>query len=406
MNEKRLYKDIPWTTDARTTVIIGFLLRMVMLIVIVYMLDGIWDMYYLEDDKMYEEVAKKYLENSRGLIDGDLLFELTRGWSAPFWVYVLCISGKLMGTMYASRFINVILSTLCIVATYNLTYEISGNQKVSLTAARLFAFLPFPILISCFPFKDLFIMYGVMYTFRLFVRVQNDRKLSIGQVILCVILLICMFYTRGAVTELMLFFLLAYYILKLYRKKSYLAILALVAITAAVVVVFRNQLFAAFDNKIEEYSNYGAEDASGLNAIRVTSLLDIYKLPLAYAFSMLQPVRLELFTISSSTRPWFTVITYANLTMFPVAMGAWLYMFVKKHNLFFWLSSFIMFAAVIMLSLGVSRHYLFLLPVHMINYSLYLDDTQKNFKNRRTLVILGTFALLAMVFCYSLVKLL
>ena len=64
-----------------------------------------------------------------------------------------------------------------------------------------------------------------------------------------------------------------------------------------------------------------------------------------------------------------------------------------------------MFTAVIMLSLGVSRHYLFLLPIHMINYSLYMEDTHENFKNRKTLVILGTFALFVLVFCYSLVKL-
>ena len=94
------------------------------------------------------------------------------------------------------------------------------------------------------------------------------------------------------------------------------------------------------------------------------------------------------------------------MTMYPVAVGAWLYMFSKKHNLFYWLSSFVMFAAVLMLSLGVSRHYLFMLPTHMINYALYMEETHVNFKNRRTLVILGTFALLVLVFSYSLVKLL
>ena len=117
-------------------------------------------------------------------------------------------------------------------------------------------------------------------------------------------------------------------------------------------------------------------------------------------------MKLELFTIGEDARQWRTVMGYANITMYPVAMGAWLYMFTKKHNLFFWLSSFVMLSAVIMLSLGVFRHYLFLLPVHMVNYSLYTEKTNERYKNRRGMLIIGTFALGVLVFCYSLVKLL
>jgi hypothetical protein len=169
-------------------------------------------------------------------------------------------------------------------------------------------------------------------------------------------------------------------------------------------IIFRDQLFGAFSAKLETYGNYGVDEAAGLNAIRVTGITDIYKLPLAYAFAMMQPLKLEWFTAGEDVRPWRTVMTYANMTIYPVVIGSWFYMFVKKHNLFFWLSTFAMFSAVIMLSLGVSRHYLFLLPIHLINYSLYTEETHENHKNRRTLVVVGTFALFTLVFCYSLFK--
>lgn len=406
MNYNLLKKEKAWTPELRTTVFLGLVLRLAMLILITVVLDGVWDVFFLEDDKAFEELAGKYRFNANGVLDWELFEDLTEGYMQRFWPFVMCVSTKLFGYLYTGRVINVVLSTICIPVTYRLCYEISGNEKTALTAARLFAYLPFPILVSCFPIKDIFITLGVIYAFYIFVRVQNDRKVSAGQYVLLIILSIFNYLSRGAVTELMLIFFLIYYLQKLYKSKQYLAAVFLLTGSMAVLVAFRSTFFASFSTKLNTYGNYYADEASGLNALRVTSMADIYKLPLAYAYSMLQPLKLEWFTIGVDTRPWRTVMSYANMTMFPVAVGAWLYMFSKKHNPFFWLSSFVMFSAVIMLSLGVFRHYLFLLPIHMINYALYMEKTNESFKNRRGLVIIGTFVLVVLVFCYSLVKLL
>ena len=406
MNKHALKKENIWTSELRTTVLLGFLLRLITLILIIYVVDEVWDVFYIEDDKKYEELAAVYKANSQGLLDFNLFNKITRGYAQTFWPFVMCVSAKLFSSVYTGRFINIILSTLCIVITRNLCYEISGNDKTSLTAARLFAFLPFSILVSCFPIKDIFIMLSVMYAFYIFVRVQINRKVSAFQYVLCGALMIGTYLSRGAVTELLLIFFLIYYLQKLFKAKKYLAAVMLLMCALVIFVVFRSAIMASFNTKLEDYGGYGAEEAAGLNAIRVTSMVDLYKLPLAYAYAMLQPMKLELFSIADNTRPWRTVMTYVNMTMYPVAVGAWLYMFVKKHNTFFWLSSFAMFTAVIMLSLGVSRHYLFLLPIHMINYSLYTEKTNENYKNRRGMLIIGTFALGVLIFCYSLVKLL
>lgn len=249
-------------------------------------------------------------------------------------------------------------------------------------------------------------MLSTMYAFYIFVRVQKNCRVSWGQYGLCGALMLCIYLNRGAVTELLLAFFVIYYLQKLFREQKYLAALFLLLGAVAVFVMFRSAILASFTTKLQVYGSHGVDEAVGLNAIRVTGMTDIYNLPLAYAFAMLQPVKLELFAIAADTRPWLTVMTYANMTMYPVAVGAWLYMFSKKHNLFFWLSTFVMYAAVIILSLGVFRHYLFMMPINLINCALYLEKTNENYKNRRGLVIIGTFALVVLVFCYSLVKLL
>ena len=406
MNKYALKRENTWIPELRTTVLLGFLLRLIVLILIVNVLNGVWDLYFLEDDKKFEEMAAVYRFNANGILDLELFDELTAGYMQRFWPFVICVSTKLFGYLYTGRVINILLSTICIPVTYRLCYEVSGNEKTALTAARLFAYLPFPILVSCFPIKDIYIMMVVMYAFYIFVRVQSGRKVSAFQYVLLCALLVGVYLSRGAVTELMLIFFLVYYLQKLYKEKKYLAALVLLMGSVAVFVAFRSAILSSFETKIDTYGNYYADEASGLNALRVTSMMDIYKLPLAYAYSMLQPMKLELFTIGADTRQWRTVMGYANITMYPVAMGAWLYMFTKKHNLFFWLSSFVMFSAVIMLSLGVFRHYLFLLPIHMVNYSLYTEKTNERYKNRRGMLIIGTFALGVLIFCYSLVKLL
>ena len=136
MNENRLKKDRVNDPRLRTTILLGFLLRLLTLVLLLYVIK--WDLYYLEDDKGFEELAGQYLYNSRGIIDRELFRELTRGWQSPFWAYVLGVSAKVFGSAYAPRYVNIVLSTICIGITYKLCYEVSGNQKTALTAARLY----------------------------------------------------------------------------------------------------------------------------------------------------------------------------------------------------------------------------------------------------------------------------
>lgn len=191
MNKNALKKEYTWTPELRTTVFLGFLLRLIVLILIIYVMDGIWDIFYIEDDKKYEELAAVYKANAQGLLDFDLFEKITIGYAQRFWPFLMCVSAKLFSSAYTGRFINIILSTLCIVVVHKACYQVSENEKTALTAARLFAFLPMSILVSCFPIKDIFIMLGTMYAFYIFARVQKNGKVSWGQYILCAALMVC-----------------------------------------------------------------------------------------------------------------------------------------------------------------------------------------------------------------------
>ena len=127
MNYNRLKKDSPWTSEARITILLGFLARLTMLMIIIYALDGIWDLYYIEDDKKYEGLASLYLANARGLFDLELFNKITVGYAATFWPFIMCMSAKLFQSIFVGRYINVILSTCCIAVTYNLAYDEAGN---------------------------------------------------------------------------------------------------------------------------------------------------------------------------------------------------------------------------------------------------------------------------------------
>lgn len=379
----------------KNVVLCGFALRLVSLIFILTVGTYFSDPYFLSDDISYENLARYYMTYATGVLDFDLFDRLTIGYMNNFWPFVECFAAKLFGNVFAGRYVNVILSTICIKIVYDITLKVSNNTQSAIKAAKLFAFLPLTVLTCCFPIKDIFLTLSVMYTFYIFIRIQLGETLKIYQYIICAILLICTYFTRGAVVEMLLIFLVAYYIQKLIKEKKYKQSVVTVFLAIIVFFIFKNQIFDAFQTKIDDYSGY-AETGNGINMVKVTGLSNIYKLPLAYAFATLQPIKLNLFSIGSNM--WLGIISYLNISIYPIAVGNFIYMFYKKHNLFFWLSSFIMYSAVIMLSLGIFRHYLFLLPIQLINYSLY---TERSPKDNTIICIIGALGLFIIICFYS-----
>ena len=148
----------------------------------------------------------------------------------------------------------------------------------------------------------------------------------------------------------------------------------MLVIFGAAAYFMKDSVLQAFERKIDDYGEYSLiGDSASFSAANV--LKQFVKLPFTYFFATLQPIKLS-FSQFDDTSWWLNIISYLNISIYPVAIGNFLYIFSKKKNLFFWLSTLIMYCAIIFMVIGVFRHYLFLIPIEMINYSLYKEQQE------------------------------
>lgn len=378
-------------------ILFAFAIRLIILVFMLTVGQNITHPYFIADDIKYEDTAQYYLDYADSLIDSFLLDEITDVYLEPFWPIVMCISSYIFRTAFAARFINVIISTLCIKVIYDITHSISDNTRTALNAAKLFAFLPVTVLTCCFPIKDIFITLTVLYAFSIFIKVQNSEKIGILKWILCIVGLICTYYTRGAVVELLMVFFLIYFINKFIKAKKYVSTIFIALIAGVLFFFLKDSILDAFSVKIDDYGGYGSENAGNIAFLQINSITQIYKLPFTYFFATLQPIKLNFFAFNTENL-WYSLLTLLNMTIYPVAIANFIYIFLKKHNFIFWLSSFIMYAAVISLSLGVFRHYLFLIPVQIINCSLCLEREDGKYK---FMTVMATGAFTVLILTYS-----
>ena len=170
----------------------------------------------------------------------------------------------------------------------------------------------------------------------------------------------------------MLIFLFAYILIKYAQQKKFLRLFLAVGAFAILAFIFKDSVMATFEIKVDHYG--GAIGTEGnIASLQIDDIKDIYKLPFTIFFANLQPMTLNLFEMGNRSL-WLTIIAHLNITMYPIAVGNFAYIFLKKKDTFFWVSTMIMYSSVIILSLGVFRHYLFLVPLQIINYSLCVGE--------------------------------
>lgn len=353
----------------------ALLIRIVLFFIVIFSNDP----FIITDDRAYEEISKTYLLYANSLWDWNAIYATGGdGYLQVFWPYVICIFSKILGTEYAGRILNIVLSTLCIYVVYNLAQSITKNQDKSLLAAKLMAFLPYPLLFSVFNIKDFYIMFGVFYTFSLILKWQDNEGVKIGEIILSLLLLIGVYFARGGVVEFVgiafAFFIANRFIKN--RQYGYLGLLLIVVLL--VFMQLSESIMGAFDTKLDEYGNVGLQ-ANGLRMIQMHTYADIYKLPLQYVFSIIMPFTNNYFAVTNEFT-WLGLLTTLNVAMYPISFGCLFYIFMKKHNpLFFW-STFLVYIIITAMVLAIFRHYFFLFPLHVLTFVCFLDratDSQK-----------------------------
>ncbi len=378
--------------------LLGFLLRLLALICILFVCSGWTDPYFISDDRQYELIAALYLHYASSAVDLPVFYAIGAGdYLTVFWPWVLCISSYLFRTIYAGRVINLLLSTLTIGVVYQLTAALTDDPAIALRASRLFAYLPVTVLTCCFPIKDIFLTFATLCVFLLLVRLEKGKPIPLRFWLLDLLLCVAIYFTRGAVLELLLLSSLFYLLKRCWDRQNRPAALLCIAAGLILIILFRNELLSAFQTKASDYASYG-ESGTPIALFRMERLSQFYKLPFAYFFATLQPMRTNLFSASTGSSFWLSVIGLLDLTLYPIAVGNFLYIFSPKKNLLFWLTANILYIAVISLSLGIFRHYLFLLPVQLIHYSIEVSDRRPI---RQRLRRAGTAALLLLMVVYS-----
>lgn len=357
----------------------------------------IGELYFISDDINYEKMALDYLLIASSPIDAEAFVSVgASGYLQLFWPYVMCITAYIFKTIYTARFINVILSVIAVKYVYDLTYAVSENERTAMRAAKLYAFLPYPVISCCFPIKDIFLTVAVLSAFTLFVKFQKNQKVRLSGVIIFALLMIGAYFARGGVVEVLGLFFMIFVFKRFYDNKNTFALILSVLLAILALVFLGEYIIEAFAIKVEDYG----EVANAGSLMQIGSIYEIYKLPVTYFVTSMMPVTFKVFG-ESDLSIWYQIMTHANLSLIPIAVGNFMYIFCKKKNFLFWISSLTMYCAVIILSSGVFRHYMFLFPIAIVNFSMYMEENTDTVRQNNCTII--SFAIILAILVYSVI---
>ena len=386
----------------RNVIVFAALFRLIIL-AIIYLFNEYFNIrtFYLSDDVRYERICENYLINATSPIDINA-FEASGATSflSPFWPYLSGVVAYIFGkNVLAVRFFNIFLSCACCYVSYRLAKDISGNKKTALLAAKLCAFMPYFAFSCCFMIKDVYLSLGTLTVFWLIVRQQQGIKTGAFHWIMSILFLVSMYYTRGAVTEFLLLSAAVFICVGFFRKKQHIRFLFVLILSVVMLAYFGEGIIESFGTKVDTYGDYAREEESTISIIRIDSPLQLYKFPGTYLFSMIMPICTSWFENITKSGYWLSIMTRLNVSAFPIAVGNFIYLFMhRKKNPLFYYTSFAMYSAVIILSLGVFRHYFFLLPLLYINYALF---NEKKTQLQSNMVLYGSIAIFISLVIFS-----
>lgn len=365
-------------------IITAFFVRLLMLFVVFYFQDYMEDgfigssTYY--DDYRYELGAENYAVNAKSLIDvsafvqvyaevGDWVgYKLATPFdSTPLWYWVACIVIYIFKTKWVLRILNVVISSVAILYVYRFANMVYG-EITAFKACRLLAFLPYPVIFSCFSYKDQLVMLIFFYLLSKATQYRYTSKLRLKEIITMAVLTLMLMLTRSGLSIILIFICVIialihdFNFLKHISKKDFFLIL--------IAVVFLVVLFVKYgDSIIYKLTYYLARHektltGSTVSFLTINGVFDLYKFPFTYVFSGIMPI--DMF---SGLGSWYAVVSNLNLIMCPISVGATFYIMMKKtDNIVFW-SCFGFYAISIVTSINIFRHYYSLLPLTLIAFS-------------------------------------
>lgn len=374
------FKDIE---PIKKTLGYALFIRLFCLFLVLIVFEDSYNPYFVVDDINYELQGQQYLDIAKGVFDVNSM-ESCNAFNniAPFWPIVMCVSSKLFGSIYASRFLNISLSLLCIIMIFKIVTRVSHSVRTGVRASKLYAYLPLTVFLCCFPLKDIYLTFAtlVFFNFIIITHSQED-SVKLSDVLFVILLGVGVHFCRGAIVELFALFLMASLFLNGVKNSNKKLIFFSIVASLIAMYLFIDEILGSFETKILDYQAASA-DSNLVSQFQVRGITTLYKLPFQYFIASLVPVDMNFFSGYKFDGFWFKLISCLNVSMIPVAVANMLYFIKKnKYDWFFWTCGVVVFSAVTSLSLSIFRHYMFLLPLQIMNCALFLTLASPSEKN-------------------------
>ena len=388
--------------DIKHLFIKSFFIRLVILILVLSipnMDSGFIGNDYLVDDVRYELGGKYYSENATKLFDMDTFtvafdqYSDNTGYvlkerplsATALWYWIVCLLMYIFKSNVAVRLFNVIISSFSVIVVYKFA-ALTYGRKTAIKAGNLMAFLPYPVIFSCFSYKDNFIMLLTFYLLYQAVKFKKMKKMSFVDTVLILLSVFSMINLRGGLSFILIIlclFIAFSFILEKHdslnkknfknfvNKNNIINFISLLVIVYIVVFLLKDVILKSIDiilYKAEVYLSANARESSALSIAKITGIKDIYKFPFTFLFSTFLPIG-----FFSSINNWGEIVGILNITLFPIGIASCLYVLKKKPMpLVYWIC-FLYYSISIIASIGIFRHYFSLIPLNIIAYSDYME---------------------------------
>lgn len=387
--------------NIRKICIRGFFIRILMLVFILSFSNQLTTGYLrsttISDDIRYQEGALIYSQTATSIIDINA-FEIAFSamddniWMSDhiqIWYWIVCVLTYMVKSSIIVKLINICFAVACIYLLYLLALEVYHDDlRVATLAAKLYAYLPFPVVFSCFLYKDQFltlVLLGLLlYLYRI------DTVLKVKSALVTLLFLLLFSLLRSGMLPILI---ICIGLFELKKRNISLTLniktVSILALTAGAVFLIYTRDAEVIMHKFDSYVSSRIVDQSlsstTIQFFFINSIWDIWKLPFSYLFTIVQPLY-----IGGGVFNWESFVSIFNVFFIPIAIGNFIYIFKKdKGNSLFWICIMLIYSVMLVVSLGVGRHFFYLIPYTILFYSDYYYRGNKNTKSINNALILA-----------------
>lgn len=399
------------------TLFVALLLRLLMLAMIYNLSSTLPSMGFfgdtsLHDDFRYIKGAEIYSQTADKIIDTDafarayaLLGDGT-GYSnsifdsTPLWYWTCCIIVYFTKTTLSIRIVNIFFAVLSIKYVCKIVLQIYGRDS-ALTACKILTYMPYFVIFSCFTYKDTFVSLCTFYIMSWAVYYKKNKKVKFRNKILTVFLTsLALLLTRGGLSVLFLVIMGVYLysdfiVSRGISKKKLLLAVPLLIICSIMLINFWDVILYKFEWYVGDRS---IDNTIGVGKIvKISRIVDIWKLPLAFLFSVINPI-----DIYFKVKTWYEVVCNLNFTLVPISIGAFMYIvFLKKRDLSLFIMCACYYSITIISSVLIFRQVYSLLPIPVMWCSAFINNSTHKQKKIFYICVFLALMVLSMFFLWG-----